>query len=186
MRSYSLLDKILIQADAVLKEKKHSAGLMRVNHTGEVCAQALYKGQAMTARSETIREQMQHSAREEEDHLAWCQQRLNELNSHTSYLNPLWYGGSLALGVVAGLAGDKWSLGFVAETERQVTKHLEEHLEQLPADDLESRRIVTQMRIDEQKHAHIACEAGAAELPQPIKLGMRLMSKIMTTITYRF
>lgn len=214
MRNYSLLDKILIQCDQALRtllnntahstrpnpaegippsppfekggiDVKHSAGLMRVNHTGEVCAQALYQGQAITARSPEIREQMQHAANEEVDHLAWCKTRLTELNSHTSYLNPLWYTGSLALGVIAGLAGDKWSLGFLAETERQVTKHLENHLEQLPINDLKSRKIVEQMRIDEQQHAHLADKMGAAELPEPIKIGMRCMSKIMTTIAYK-
>ena len=211
MRNYSLLDKLLMHCDLAVRtlsgntsastrpnpaenidavdsaeyDKKHSAGLMRVNHVGEVCAQALYQGQAITARSSEVREQMQHAASEEIDHLAWCQTRLTELNSHTSYLNPIWYTGSLAIGVIAGLAGDKWSLGFLAETEKQVTNHLEGHLEQLPAEDVKSRKIVEQMAIDEQQHAHLACEAGAAELPQPIKQGMRLMSTIMTTIAYR-
>jgi 3-demethoxyubiquinol 3-hydroxylase len=157
---------------------------MRINHTGEVCAQALYQGQALTAHSRTVRYQMKTAAAEEVDHLAWCQQRLNELNSHTSYLNPLWYFGSFALGVTAGLIGDRWSLGFVAETEHQVVQHLESHLQQLPVDDKKSREIVEQMRQDEQQHATLARQVGASDLPAPVKVVMGMMSKCMTTITY--
>jgi ubiquinone biosynthesis monooxygenase Coq7 len=151
------------------EETRHAAGLMRINHTGEVCAQALYQGQALTARLTDVRDNMERAAKEECDHLHWCESRLNELGSHTSLLNPLWYGMSFGLGALAGLAGDKWSLGFVAETEKQVCKHLEEHLQQLPATDAKSRRILEQMHTDEGKHATVALEAGAAELPAPVK-----------------
>lgn len=171
-------------ADLTLPERRLSAALMRINHTGEVCAQALYQGQALTAHSRTVRYQMQTAAAEEVDHLAWCQQRLNELNSHTSYLNPLWYLGSLALGVTAGFISDRWSLGFVAETEHQVVQHLENHLQKLPINDIKSREIVTQMRQDEQQHATLARQVGASDLPVPIKAAMKMMSRCMTTITY--
>ena len=166
-------------------ERAHAAGLMRVNHTGEVCAQALYQSQAVTARSETIRDAMERAAREEVDHLRWCEQRLTELDSHRSRLNPLWYAGSFAIGGLAGLAGDRWNLGFVAETERQVVRHLESHLRKLPAQDRRSRAIVEQMKIDEAEHATLAVEAGAAELPAPVKGLMRLTAKFMTTVAYR-
>lgn len=166
------------------QERKHSAGLMRINHAGEVCAQALYQGQALTARNLETREKMQEAAREEIDHLFWCESRLKELNSRTSYFDPLWYFGSLTIGIAAGLAGDKWNLGFVAETERQVVKHLSSHLEKLPADDQKSRAIIEQMREDEAKHATMAVDSGAAELPDFIKTIMTRTAKIMTSITY--
>lgn len=163
--------------------KQQSAALMRVNHVGEICAQALYQGQALTSRSAQVREKMQEAADEEIDHLNWCQSRIEALGGHTSYLNPLWYLGSFSLGVSAGLAGDKWSLGFLAETERQVVKHLESHLHRLPEQDTLSRAIVEQMAIDEAKHATMAEESGAAELPEAIKQFMRITAKIMTTVS---
>lgn len=166
------------------QEQRHSAGLMRINHVGEVCAQALYAGQAITARSKNTREKMRTAADEEIDHLAWCQQRLGDLHSHTSYLNPFWFVGSFTIGVTAGLIGDKWSLGFVAETERQVVRHLERHLQELPANDLQSRAIVQQMREDEAKHAITAVDAGGEALPSVVKMTMTAMSKVMTSITY--
>lgn len=168
------------------QEKRHAAGLMRVNHAGEVAAQGLYEGQALTARLPEIKEKMAQAAQEENDHLAWCEQRITELGQHKSLLNPVWYGGSLTIGAVAGLAGDKWSLGFVAETERQVVNHLDEHLEQLPEQDSKSRAILEQMKEDEQHHATTAVEAGGAELPEVIKKLMRLTSKVMTKTAYRF
>lgn len=160
-----------------------SGALMRVNHVGEVCAQALYQGQALTSRSITVRKKMQEAAREEIDHLNWCYQRIQELDSHTSYLNPLWYFGSLTIGVCAGLAGDKWSLGFLAETERQVVDHLRSHLDRLPSKDLQSRKIVEQMIEDETKHAQMAENSGAAELPQAVKQAMRATAKLMTSLS---
>ena len=174
-------------ADCELDEKnrQHVAGLMRVNHVGEVCAQALYQGQAATARLDTVREKMQRAADEENDHLDWCEQRLDELGSHKSFLNPLWYAGSFTIGAAAGLAGDKWSLGFVVETERQVVRHLEGHLQQLPVQDEKSRAILEQMKVDEAHHATTAVQAGGAELPAPIKIAMKLMSKVMTTTAYK-
>ncbi len=165
-------------------EAQLSAGLMRVNHVGEVCAQALYSGQALTGRSAEVRMRMQEAAAEEIDHLAWCQDRLTALDSHTSYLNPLWFAGSFTLGVAAGLMGDRWSLGFVAETENQVVRHLQSHLKILPEQDAQSRAIVTQMRDDEEKHAVLAQRAGASELPAPVKAAMAAMSKVMTSIAY--
>ena len=169
--------------DAV--ERKHAAGLMRVNHVGEVCAQALYQSQKLVARNPEIQEMLDHSGQEEMDHLAWCETRLQELGSHTSYLNPLWYAGSFAIGLAAGLAGDKWSLGFVAETEKQVENHLESHLEKLPKEDQRSRAIVDQMRIDEIAHGQAAKNAGGANLPEPIQKIMQAMSRIMTTTAYK-
>lgn len=166
-------------------EKRHTAGLMRVNHSGEISAQALYQGQALTARDREIRQSMRQSAREEVDHLAWCDQRIKELNGHTSVLNPVWYIGSLTIGAVAGLFGDKWSLGFITETERQVVTHLQDHLDRLTEKDEKSREILRQMQIDEGHHATVALEAGAAELPGPVKHLMRLMSKVMTAAAYR-
>lgn len=166
-------------------EKQHIAGLMRINHVGEVCAQALYQGQAMTAKLDTVKESMQRAADEENDHLAWCEQRIDELHSHKSLLNPLWYAGSFGLGALAGLAGDKWSLGFVAETEHQVVAHLDEHLTQLPEQDQRSRAILEQMKEDEGRHATVALEAGGAELPATIKKAMSLTSKIMTSAAYK-
>ena len=169
--------------DAV--ERKHAAGLMRVNHVGEVCAQALYQSQKLVARNPEIQEMLDHSGQEEMDHLAWCETRLQELGSHTSYLNPLWYAGSFAIGLAAGLAGDRWSLGFVAETEKQVENHLESHLEKLPKEDQRSRAIVEQMRIDEIAHGQAAKNAGGANLPEPIQKIMQAMSKVMTTTAYK-
>jgi len=210
IRTTSLLDKIIQHADQSLRtvtgsltqshratpardlketpltntEKKHAASLMRINHTGEVCAQALYSGQATVAKSKQIKQELQHCADEETDHLFWCQQRVRELNSHVSYLNPLWFGGSFMLGVAAGLAGDKWNLGFLAETEYQVEAHLARHLDKLPTADEKSRKIVEQMREDELQHAKTAEKYGAAELPGPLKNLMKMVSKIMTTTVY--
>lgn len=166
-------------------ERKHTAGLMRVNHTGEVCAQALYQGQALTARLPRVQKSMELAAKEEEDHLAWCEDRLQELESQPSIFNPLWYAMSFGIGAAAGLAGDKWSLGFVEETEHQVCAHLDEHLEQLPAQDIRSKKILTQMNEDEAKHAAMAKRAGAATLPSPIKKLMTSVSKVMTTAAYK-
>lgn len=165
-------------------ETRHVAGLMRINHTGEVCAQALYQGQALTARLTDVKAQMEQAAIEEIDHLAWCEVRLHELNSQPSFLNPLWYVQSFFIGAFAGLVGDSWSLGFVAETERQVTAHLTQHLKRLPPQDERSKAILEQMHIDEAEHAELAIQAGARELPNGIKQIMRFMSKIMTKISY--
>lgn len=165
-------------------ERREVAGLMRVNHAGEVCAQALYLGQAMTARRPSLRDHMLEAAAEEADHLNWCAARLQELDDHTSYLNPLWYLGSYTIGSVAGLSGDRWSLGFVAETERQVEQHLEGHRRRLPAVDRRSRAIVEQMQLDEARHGRNAMEAGGSELPLPVRLGMRLAAKVMTTTAH--
>jgi ubiquinone biosynthesis monooxygenase Coq7 len=167
-------------------EQRLVAGLMRVNHAGEVSAQALYQGQALTAKLTEVRGKMERAAMEENDHLAWCEQRLKELDSHTSVLNPLWYAGSFAIGAAAGLAGDKWSLGFVVETEKQVVKHLQEHLERLPPQDHKSRAILQQMEEDESHHATTALNAGGSELPEPVKQLMRLTSKLMTATAYYF
>ena len=176
-----------IQSTALLdvKEREHAAGLMRVNHVGEVCAQALYQSQKLVARNPEIRQMLDHSGQEEMDHLAWCETRLQELGSHTSYLNPIWYAGSFAIGLAAGLAGDKWSLGFVAETEKQVENHLESHLQKLPAEDERSRAIVDQMRLDEIEHGQAAISAGGAVLPEPIQKLMQAMSKVMTSTAYK-
>jgi len=168
-----------------VKEREHAAGLMRVNHVGEVCAQALYQAQKLVARNPEIQQMLDHSGREEMDHLAWCETRLQELGSHTSYLNPIWYAGSFAIGLAAGLAGDKWSLGFVAETEKQVENHLEDHLEKLPTEDQRSRAIVDQMRMDEIEHGQAAISAGGAVLPESIKKFMQAISKVMTTTAYK-
>lgn len=162
------------------------AGLMRVNHAGEVAAQGLYEGQALTARLPDVRAKMERAAAEENDHLAWCEGRVHDMGQRTSLLSPLWYVGSLAIGAAAGKAGDKWSLGFVAETERQVVRHIEEHLQKLPEQDQKSRAILEQMKVDEQQHATAALEAGAAELPEPVKKIMGLMSKVMTKAAFRF
>lgn len=166
-------------------ERRHAAGLMRINHTGEVCAQGLYQGQALTARLEDVREQMVEAAQEEIDHLAWCAERLEELNSRPSVLNPVFYGLSFAIGAAAGLAGDKYSLGFVAATEDQVCKHLEEHFESLPPQDERSRAILKQMHQDEAEHAALALGAGGIDFPSPIKKLMTLTSKVMTKSVYR-
>jgi ubiquinone biosynthesis monooxygenase Coq7 len=168
-----------------VKEREHAAGLMRVNHVGEVCAQALYQAQKLVARNPEIQQMLDHSGREEMDHLAWCETRLQELGSHTSYLNPIWYAGSFAIGLAAGLAGDKWSLGFVAETEKQVENHLEDHLEKLPMEDQRSRAIVDQMRMDEIEHGQAAISAGGAVLPESIKKFMQAISKVMTMTAYK-
>ncbi len=176
--------KSLPEAELEESQRKHIAGLMRINHTGEVCAQALYQGQAATARLSEVRASMEHSAAEEIDHLAWCDQRLLELDSKPSVLNPLWYALSFGMGAAAGLAGDKWSLGFVAETENQVCEHLEEHLQDIPNADAKSHAILEQMIRDEKQHGESAKLAGGAELPAPVKLGMTLMSTIMKKATY--
>jgi ubiquinone biosynthesis monooxygenase Coq7 len=166
-------------------ERTHSGGLMRVNHVGEVCAQALYYGQAAVARDATTRDQLLAAAAEETDHLAWCGERLNELGAHPSLLNPLWYAGSYAIGVIAGLRGDGWNLGFVVETERQVEAHLGEHLQTLPANDSRSRAIVQVMKADEARHAERADAAGARKLPMAIAQVMRAASALMKTIAYK-
>jgi ubiquinone biosynthesis monooxygenase Coq7 len=163
----------------------HVAGLMRVNHAGEICAQALYAGQAATARDPKVREAMQQAADEEIDHLGWCESRLDELGSRPSLLNPLWYAGSFAIGAVAGLAGDRWSLGFVRETEIQVEAHLQDHLERLPPEDTRSQAILDQMKTDEAQHARMAENAGAVELPAPIRAAMAFTAGIMKTLAYR-
>ncbi|WP_104098008.1 2-polyprenyl-3-methyl-6-methoxy-1,4-benzoquinone monooxygenase [Stutzerimonas kunmingensis] len=210
-RHYSPADRLLTQADSALRtllpfsgqparpspavlkneaelsesETRHVAGLMRINHTGEVCAQALYQGQALTARLPQVRRAMEQAADEEIDHLAWCEQRIRQLGSHTSVLNPLFYGLSFGIGATAGLISDRISLGFVAATEDQVCKHLDEHLGQLPASDDKSRAILEQMREDEQQHSTAAIEAGGLRFPTPVKFGMSLVSKVMTKATYR-
>ncbi len=165
-------------------ESKHAAGLMRVNHAGEICAQALYHGQALGSRGSATGEKLRQAAIEEGDHLAWCSQRLMELGSHTSYLNPLWYWGSFCLGLTAGMAGDRWSLGFVAETEKQVVKHLKGHLEQLPEKDEKSIRILEQMQWDEEKHRQEAVHLGAATLPQVVQKLMSWVSRVMVRTAY--
>lgn len=206
----SLLDLVVLAADRVLKtlagqhrperispaqqiapaaltqeQQIHAAGLMRVNHAGEICAQALYEGQALVARDHGVRRSLLAAAREEEDHLAWCGERLLELDSAPSLLNPLWYGMSFALGTVTGLMGDRISLGFVAATEDQVCRHLELHLRDLPADDARSRAIVAQMHADEARHGTHARQAGGADFPQPVKDVMTLISSVMTATSYR-
>ncbi len=210
MRHYSPIDHLLINLDQALRtvvgtpsaterpnpanihpdadlsaeQKQAAARLMRINHAGEVAAQALYQGQALTAQLTDVREKMQRAAQEENDHLAWCETRIKELDSHTSVLNPAWYVGSFAIGALAGLAGDKWSLGFVAETEHQVVQHLEKHLHQLPHQDARSRAILEQMQRDESHHATTALEAGGAPLPTPVKYLMQLTSQVMTRTAY--
>ena len=165
-------------------EKAQSARLMRVNHSGEVCAQALYRSQALTARSDALKKRMVQAAREENDHLRWCEDRIETLGGKKSLLNPIWYAGSFALGAVAGLIGDRWNLGFLAETEHQVEKHLEGHLDRLPESDARSRAVVRQMKEDELSHATSALRAGAAELPDLIKNCMRLTSRVMTKTSH--
>lgn len=209
-RSLSLLDRLINEADAVLRtvtsrghattrpspaeghseselseeERRHVAGLMRVNHTGEVCAQALYQGQALTARLPTVRDEMQQAAAEEIDHLVWCEERLRELDSQPSVLNPAWYGLSFALGAVAGAVGDDVSLGFVAATEERVCNHLRDHLEQLPEEDRKSRLILQQMLEDEQRHGENALQAGGTDFPRPVKDAMSLVAQVMTRSSY--
>jgi ubiquinone biosynthesis monooxygenase Coq7 len=172
-------------ADLNAAERRHVAGLMRIDHTGEVCAQALYQGQALTARRDSVRAAMAQAAREETDHLAWCEQRLRELDSHTSYLNPVFYGLSLAIGAAAGAAGDRYSLGFVAATEEQVCEHLRDHLRQLPPEDGQSRALLSRMLEDEGRHATAALEAGGARFPRWFKRAMLRASRVMTATTYR-
>ncbi|MCK9534592.1 MAG: 2-polyprenyl-3-methyl-6-methoxy-1,4-benzoquinone monooxygenase [Pseudomonas sp.] len=210
-RHYSPIDRLLLQADAAMRtlipnsshahrpspavlatsstldttQKRHIAGLMRINHTGEVCAQALYQGQALTASLPETREKMEQAAEEEIDHLVWCEQRIGELDSHTSLLNPLFYGLSFAIGATAGAISDKVSLGFVAATEDQVCKHLDDHLQQIPETDGKSRAILEQMRIDEEQHATSALDAGGYRFPAPVKFGMSLLAKVMTSSSYR-
>jgi ubiquinone biosynthesis monooxygenase Coq7 len=166
-------------------ERRVSVGLMRVNHAGEVAAQGLYQGQALTARLPEVRASMEQAAREENDHLAWCRGRVEGLGGRTSVLDPLWFAGSYAIGAVAGIAGDKWSLGFVAETEHQVIRHLDGHLARLPKGDAKSRAIIEQMREDEGRHATVALEAGGAPLPAPVRGLMSVVSKVMTATAYR-
>lgn len=165
-------------------QKSHAAGLMRVNHAGEVAAQALYRGHATVARDKNIEQQMQQAAAEESDHLAWCEQRIQELGEEPSRLSAIWYAGAYAIGAASGLLGDKWSLGFIAETERQVCAHLDSHLDGLPAEDARSRAIVETMRDEEAIHGENAVEAGAADLPGPVKALMRLTAKVMTRTAY--
>lgn len=210
-RQYSFLDRLLTQADQSLRtlvpgaaqasrpspaqhlanvpmdavERQHIAGLMRINHTGEVCAQALYQGQALTAKLPDVRAKMEHAAAEEIDHLAWCEQRLEELNSQPSVLNPLFYGLSFGMGAVAGMISDRVSLGFVAATEQLVERHLDDHLAQLPEEDIKSRAILEQMRIDEIEHGSQALEAGGMVFPEPVKAAMTLLSGFMTKATYK-
>jgi len=210
-RHYSPADRLLLQADAALRtllpfsgqpsrpspardqqevaleeaEAKHVCGLMRINHTGEVCAQALYQGQALTAKLPQVRQAMERAAEEEIDHLAWCEQRIRELGGRPSLLNPLFYGLSFGIGAAAGLVSDRVSLGFVAATEDQVVKHLDHHLAQLPHGDGRSQAILEQMREDELQHATTALDAGGLRFPAPVKAGMSLLSKVMTKATYR-
>ncbi|WP_339412850.1 2-polyprenyl-3-methyl-6-methoxy-1,4-benzoquinone monooxygenase [Pseudomonas sp. EA_35y_Pfl2_R5] len=210
-RHFSPVDRLLLQADAALRtllpfsgqpsrpspaivqpeaeldveQAQHVAGLMRINHTGEVCAQALYQGQALTAKLPQVRKAMEHAADEEIDHLAWCEQRIRQLGSQPSILNPLFYGLSFGVGAAAGLISDKISLGFVAATEDQVVKHLDEHLQQIPLEDQKSRAILEQMRVDEEQHASNALDAGGVRFPTPVKFGMSLLAKVMTSTTYR-
>lgn len=211
MRQFTFIDKIIDNVDAAIQtltppkqrsvqraypdegideteltqsQKRHIAGLMRVNHSGEVCAQALYQGQAMTAQLTEVRDKMNQAAAEEIEHLAWCEKRLEELSSAPSLLNPLWYTGSLTIGAIAGLIGDKWSLGFVVETERQVTTHLASHIAQLPKEDIKTLAVLEQMKQDETEHAETAYAAGGAELPDGVRWLMKQISKIMTNTSY--
>jgi len=174
--------------EVVMNEQDHAhvAGLMRINHAGEVCAQALYAGQAATARNPQVQADMQLAADDEIDHLSWCKQRLNELDSQPSRLDPLWYAGSFAIGAAAGLAGDGWSLGFVKETENQVEAHLQGHIEKLPPEDARSRAILNQMKVDEARHAQMAVDSGAFNLPDPVRGLMKLTAGIMKAVAYRF
>lgn len=209
-RDYSLFDRVVIHVDRGLRtlfgnppvtgrgnpaelhdhpvlsdeESREAARLMRVNHAGEVSAQALYQGQALTARLPDVRDKMERAALEENDHLAWCARRIEELGGRASLLNPLWYTGSLAIGAIAGRVGDRWSLGFIVETERQVVEHLEDHLSRLPAADRRSHAILEQMKSDEAHHGTTALNAGAAPLPLPVRQLMKLTSKVMTRTAY--
>jgi len=210
-RSYSRLDHLIISVDNALRmssgetveakrpnpatdvpeimmeepQRQHAAGLMRINHAGEICAQALYAGQAATARNPEVQAEMQQAADEEIDHLSWCKERLDELESRPSLLAPLWYAGSFAIGAAAGLAGDGWSLGFLKETENQVEAHLENHISRLPPEDERSRAILDQMKIDEAKHAQMAEDSGAFDLPQPVRRLMKLTAGAMKAVAYK-
>ena len=177
-------DANIAEADLTEAEKKQAGSLMRVNHTGEVCAQALYSGQSLTSKSAETTAALKQAAHEETEHLAWCESRITQLGSHTSLLNPLFYLGSFSLGAIAGAVGDKWSLGFVEETEKQVGAHLADHLEKLPQTDQKTRKIIEQMQEDEAKHASEAKQHGAAELPAPVKFLMQKVSKLMTSSSY--
>ena len=172
------------EAELTATDKQLAGRLMRINHAGEVSAQGLYQGQALTARLPQVREKMERAALEENDHLAWCEQRCKELGTHTSLLGPFWYVGSLTIGALAGIAGDKWSLGFVAETEHQVVRHLDSHMAQINPQDQKSHAILQQMKEDEAHHATVALHAGGAELPTPVKKLMGLTSKVMTRAAY--
>lgn len=210
MRNYSPLDKLFINLDTALRtvagkpiiterpnpaagideaplsesERELAGRLMRINHAGEVSAQGLYQGQALTAKLPEVRSKMERAALEENDHLEWCERRAKEMGTHVSYLNPLWYGGSVAIGALAGLIGDKWSLGFVVETEHQVCRHLESHMAQLSPEDRKTRAILQQMHDDEARHADMAQAAGGAPFPTPVKAMMQLTSKVMTKTAY--
>ncbi len=210
-RNYSRLDHLIISIDSALRmssgetveakrpnpatsvpdivmdeaNREHAAGLMRINHAGEICAQALYAGQAATARNPEVQAEMQQAADEEIDHLSWCKERLDELESRPSLLAPLWYAGSFAIGAAAGLAGDGWSLGFLKETENQVEAHLEGHIAKLPAEDERSRAILDQMKIDEAKHAQMAEDSGAFDLPRPVRRLMKLTAGAMKAVAYK-
>lgn len=174
-----------VESQLTIEQRSHSAGLMRVNHTGEVCAQALYHAQGLSSRNPDIKTKMQYAAIEEGDHLAWCSNRLTELGSHTSYLNPVWYAGSFVIGLTAGLIGDKWNLGFLAETEQQVVQHLKGHMKLLPSEDSKSYKILQQMQADEEQHRDDAIQAGAEHLPVFVKKLMQFTSKVMVTIAYK-
>lgn len=209
-RNFSLIDRLIIETDKALttvmgkpkttmrpmpghdlaehtltsQDRQHSVRLMRINHAGEVSAQALYQGQALTAKLPEVRTAMEQAALEENDHLIWCQKRVNYLGGHTSVLNPIWYGGSFLMGAMAGKLGDKWSLGFVVETERQVVQHLDEHLTEMTVHDEKSRAVLEQMKRDELHHGTLALNAGGVALPLPVKSMMGLMSKVMTKTSY--
>lgn len=210
MRRYTLIDRIITEADHALRtvygrpqtterpgpaegieegeindrDRYLAGGLMRVNHAGEVAAQALYQGQALTAQVPEVRARLERAAQEENDHLVWCEQRIEELGTRKSLLNPFWYAGSFTIGAIAGAAGDRWNLGFLAETERQVVQHLDRHLHRLPPEDARSRAVVTQMKEDEARHADTAVDAGGSELPAPVKTLMRLTSRVMTRTAF--
>jgi 3-demethoxyubiquinol 3-hydroxylase len=177
-------DAVINETDLTAAQKKQSAALMRINHVGEVCAQALYSGQALTSRNPQIVLALQHAANEETDHLAWCEARINELGGRKSLLNPVWYAGSFTLGAIAGALDEKWNLGFLAETESQVAHHLQSHLSQLSEADAKTRAMISQMQQDETAHQQEAQNLGASALPAPIKTGMKIASKIMTTTAY--
>lgn len=174
----------LPEADLDESQRAHAAALMRVNHCGEICAQALYQGQALTSNDASIKEALKQAAQEETEHLAWTEQRIAELGGRKSFLNPVWYGGALAVGIIAGKFGDSWNLGFLAETERQVETHIDGHIERLPEEDKRSLKILEQMRLDEISHADTALSLGAQELPTPVKKLMFLVSKMMTRTAY--